>query len=98
MPEDDPDKLVFMRIQPDIATLPCKLDPTFSQFLYADASFGVHPDFKSHSGVSTMSGRGMFYCSHWFLMSSNKQFNGDEDDEEESDESDDDEIERNATF
>ena len=61
MPKDDPDKLVVMRIQPDIATLLCKLDPTFSQFLYADSSFGVHPDFKSHSGVSTTLGRGMFY-------------------------------------
>ena len=28
---------------------------------YADSLFGVHPDYKSHSGVCTTLGRGMFY-------------------------------------
>ena len=44
MPKDDPDKLVFMRIQPDIATLLCKLDPAFTQFLARDGSLVVELD------------------------------------------------------
>ena len=38
MPKDNPSKLVFMRIQPDIATLIYKLDPQFAQFRAHDVS------------------------------------------------------------
>ena len=38
---NDPSKLVFMRIQPDIATLIYKLDPQFAQFRAHDGSLVV---------------------------------------------------------
>ena len=41
---DDPSKLVFMRIQPDIATLIYKLDPQFAQFRAHDGSLVVELD------------------------------------------------------
>ena len=43
----------------DCLLLQCTLPPQVK--LYADSSFGVHPDYKSHSGVCTTLGRGMFY-------------------------------------
>lgn len=43
----------------DCLILQCDLPPRVQ--LYADSSFGVHPDYKSHSGVCTTLGRGAFY-------------------------------------
>ena len=44
----------------DCLTLRCHLPPRIR--LYADSAFGVHPDYKSHSGVCTTLGQGMFYA------------------------------------
>ena len=43
----------------DCLLLQCTLLPQVK--LYADSSFGIHPDYKSHLGVCTTLGRGMFY-------------------------------------
>ena len=44
----------------DTLTLACTLPPTVRT--YVDASFAVHPDMKSHTGVCITLGRGMYFC------------------------------------
>ena len=41
-------------------TLGCTLPPTVTTWV--DASFGVHQDRKSHTGVCSTLGRGMWHC------------------------------------
>ena len=53
MPKDDPSKLVYMRIQPNIATPLCKLDPTFTQFLARDGSLIVELDHALHRCIQS---------------------------------------------